>query len=119
VLSEFCNELNLVVLIGVVYREPHLRTAKDGRSILCFQLRIASSTRAEVIPVSCFGVGEGVTLVTEGERLIVLGEVRRQWFSGGRNFLDVLATDIAEANSVRSVRHILGSAMATLQLRSL
>jgi len=107
--------LNLVVLVGSVFRPPEFRQLKDGRSVTSFDLKTKGPERYETVRVSWFDAPALALDYSEDDGLAVVGRVRRFWYGGRQSITDVVADSVTPVRSVARVRRALGDAMAALQ----
>ena len=114
--TESHTSLNLSVVVGTLNRPAQLRELKSGQQVLHFDLRIRPEGQpSHVVPVSLLDPPDWIVHLSPGERLLVIGRVRQQWFGSANKFTDVLADRVVRATATTAMRKGLANAMAVLQ----
>jgi len=74
------DDVNIVVLIGTVSREPELRDLASGERVLSFDLTASGAgERSDTVPVAWLDPPTKASL-TAGDAVVVTGRVRRRFF---------------------------------------
>lgn len=111
------NQINLVALVGTMHGPARLRVLASGEQVVNLDLRVQpEGAKAQTLPVSWFEAPTRALDINEGDELVVVGRMRRQWFSGKSNFTDVMAEAVVPVRSKAKARKALGRAMASLQM---
>jgi single-strand DNA-binding protein len=104
--------MNVVLVRGVVTRDPDLRTVAGGTTSASFDLTVQPvEGRASSVPVVLTLDGRPRHDAPHaGDEVVVLGEVRRRFFRAGggtQSRTEVVASDVVAANDRRRVRRLL------------
>ena len=76
--------LNLVVAVGRLTRPAELRVLPSGDQLVTLELTVPRGTeRAESLPVSWFGAPARATGLDVDDEVLVVGRVRRRFFTSG------------------------------------
>jgi single-strand DNA-binding protein len=106
--------MNVVVLNGTVRAEPEL-VEVAGTTLCCFDLVCDSPIGRGGVPVR-WELGEGRAPVA-GERVMIVGEVRRRFFRSGSataSRTEVSPIDLAVQPTGRRTRSLLANALERL-----
>jgi single-strand DNA-binding protein len=115
---------NLVVLRGVLSRDPEPRQLPSGDSLVAFEVtirRVARSgdpVRAESVPVTWFDPPAAATAMAAGDDVVVVGRVRRRFFRAGgatASRTEVVAARVVPARAPARVRAALAPLLADLE----
>ena len=107
---------NLVVVVGVLRRPPEHRVLPDGRSVAELEVTARAGDVASTVPVSW--VVDPVPTWPEGERVVVVGQVRRRFYRAGGATIsrtDVLAATVLPARQRKRASAVLAAALAALR----
>ena len=102
--------LNMVVLTGRLSSDPSERTLPSGDLLTGYEVTIPRCDGpADSVPVVLIGTA-GPRGVTAGDRVVVIGRVRRRFFRAGGSTAsrtEVVAERVVRASRARSVRAAL------------
>lgn len=111
---------NLVVLRGVLRRDPEYRTLPSGDELLSFDLTIREDDLpAETVPVVWLNPAVSAARLTESDDVVVIGRVRRRFFRAAGSTAsrtEVLAAKVLSARSFARIRTALEPRVAGLNL---
>lgn len=109
--------MNVVLVRGVVARDPAIRTVADGTTSASFDVTVQpaadhpTTRRASTVPVVlALDGGPRHDPPAAGDEVVVLGEVRRRFFradGGTQSRTEVVASDVVAAGDRRRVRRLL------------
>ena len=110
--------MNIVLLHGVLAREPELRELPSGDHVASFDLTVRDDGHdTDVVPISWHGAPVTVLDKLEpGGELIVTGRVRRRFFRAGgatQSRTEVVATAVVLTRQAKSVDRAIAAALAT------
>ena len=110
--------MNIVLLHGVLTREPEVRTLPSGDEVTSFDLTVRDDGyETEVVPISWYAASPSVIDKLEpGSEVVVTGRVRRRFFRAGgatQSRTEVLAAAVVPARQARGVDKALSAALAT------
>jgi single-strand DNA-binding protein len=112
---------NLVVLRGVLSREPEVRALPSGSTLVAYELTVRAEgpdpARAESVPVCWFDPPAAATGFAEGADVVVVGRVRRRFFRAGgatASRTEVVADRVLPARSSARCREAVGRALDRL-----
>lgn len=108
------SSFNIAVLRGVLHRPPQWKELPTGDAVTMFDVKVREGNRNEIVRVSWMNAPASSMEMPEGEDLVITGRVRVYW-SGRRSEMDVLATSVVRAKSMKLVRKNVASSMALLQ----
>ena len=80
---------NLVVLRGVLSRDPEARQLPSGDALVAYDVTVrpdpaaGDAPRAESVPVAWFDPPAAATAMAAGDDVVVVGRVRRRFFRAG------------------------------------
>jgi single-strand DNA-binding protein len=115
---------NLVVLRGVLSRDPEARELPSGAALVAYDVSVrpeapsGDSPRAESVPVAWFDPPAAATAMLAGDDVIVVGRVRRRFFRAGgatASRTEVVAARVVPARAPAKVRAALAVALAALE----
>ncbi len=109
--------MNVVVVQGVLAREPQERTLPNGASVIDWQVTTGLTGEKTSVPVQWDEPTAAVRACSAGTEVMVLGSVRTRWFkAGGSNIPKVEVVAVAHANPKRaaSVARLRSKAEAQL-----
>ena len=111
---------NLVVIRGVLRRDPEYRTLPSGDELLSFDLTVREDDLpAESVPVVWLNPAVSAARLTESDDVVVIGRVRRRFFRAGGSTAsrtEVLAEKVLSARSFARIRTSLEPRVAGLNL---
>ena len=75
---------NLSILVGVLGRDPDLRSLPSGDQVLSLEITVRPDQGpAESVPVAWLGAPAAAAAWRSGDELLVVGRVRRRFFRAG------------------------------------
>lgn len=112
---------NVVVLRGVLSREPEVRALPSGSTLVAYELTVRSdgpdAARAESVPVCWFDPPAAATGFAGGADVVVVGRVRRRFFRAGgatASRTEVVADRVLPARSAARCRDAVTRALEQL-----
>jgi len=110
--------MNIVLLHGLLTREPEVRSLPSGDEVTSFDLTVRDEGyETEVVPISWHAAPANVIDKLEpGSEVIVTGRVRRRFFRAGgmtQSRTEVSATSVVPARQSRGVDKAIQAALAT------
>lgn len=112
---------NLSILVGVLSRDPDLRTLPSGDQVLSLELTVRSTgAPAESVPVAWVGAPPSAAGWEAGVELLVVGRVRRRFFRAGgstQSRTEVVATTAVPTRRAAAASKALRSALDAMPLR--
>jgi single-strand DNA-binding protein len=110
--------MNIVLLHGVLTREPELRELPSGDHVASFDVTVRDDGyETEVVPVAWPGAPLAtVDKLEAGADLIVAGRVRRRFFRAGgatQSRTEVIASAVVPTRQAKAVQRALEAALAT------
>lgn len=112
---------NLVVLRGVLSREPELRALPSGSTLVAYELTVRAegpaAARAESVPVCWFDPPATATRFAAGTDVVVVGRVRRRFFRAGgatASRTEVVADRVLPARAAARCRDAVDRALGQL-----
>lgn len=112
---------NLVVLRGVLSREPEVRALPSGSTLVAYELTVRAdgpdAARAESVPVCWFDPPAAATGFADGADVVVVGRVRRRFFRAGgatASRTEVVADRVLSARATTRCRDAVGRALGQL-----
>ena len=110
--------MNMVVLAGRLSGPPAEKVLESGTRLMSLQVTVESpGTRAESVPVAWFDPAAAAVELDEGDRVVVVGRVRRRFFrtpGGTQSRTEVVADMIVPASRPVGVRNALTEAVSRL-----
>lgn len=109
--------MNVVVVQGVLAREPQERTLPDGSIVVDWQVTTGEVGAKRTVPVQWVEPSASVRSCAEGADVMVLGAVRTRWFkAGGANIskVEVIASAFANPKRAAAVARLRAKAEAML-----
>lgn len=108
--------MNVVALAGRLSRPPEERVFESGTRMLSMQVTVEGGPggRAETVPVAWFEPTTRALDLDEGEKVVVIGRVRRRFFRAGavtQSRTEVVADRVVPAGRAASVRTALAAAI--------
>lgn len=112
---------NLSILVGVLSRDPDLRTLPSGDQVLSLELTVRSTgAAAESVPIAWVGAPPSAAGWEAGVELLVVGRVRRRFFRAGgstQSRTEVVATTAVPTRRAAAASKALRSALDAMPLR--
>ena len=110
--------MNIVLLHGVLSREPEVRELPSGHHVASFDLTVRDDGHeTDVVPISWHDAPVAVLGKLEpGSEIVVTGRVRRRFFRAGgvtQSRTEVVATAAVPTRQAKQVDKALGAALAT------
>jgi single-strand DNA-binding protein len=114
---------NLVVLRGVLSRDPEARELPSGDALVAYDVTVrpepasGEGARAESVPVAWFDPPAAATAMAAGDEVVVVGRVRRRFFRAGGATVsrtEVVAVRVVPARAPAKVRAALAAALAAV-----
>ena len=115
---------NLVVLRGVLSRDPEPRQLPSGDAVVAYDVTVRPESasgepgRAESVPVAWFSPPAAAAGLSAGDDVVVVGRVRRRFFRAGgatASRTEVVATRVVRARSAARVRGALSACLDPLR----
>ena len=115
---------NLVVLRGVLSRDPEPRQLPSGDAVVAYDVTVRPEStsgepgRAESVPVAWFSPPAGASGLSAGDDVVVVGRVRRRFFRAGgatSSRTEVVAARVVPARSAAKVRAALSATLDPLR----
>ena len=109
---------NLVVLRGVLSRDPEVRELPSGDSLVAYDVTVrpeasaGEAAQAESVPVAWFDPPAAASAMAAGDDVVVVGRVRRRFFRAGgatASRTEVVAARVVPARAPARVRAALAS----------
>jgi len=112
--------MNIVLLHGLLTREPDVRELPSGDHVASFDLTVRDDGyETEVVPVAWPDAPLGsVDKLEAGSEVIVTGRVRRRFFrSGGatQSRTEVVASTVVTSRQAKAAHRAIDAALATAQ----
>ena len=110
--------MNIVLLHGVLAREPDVRELPSGDHVASFDLTVRDDGyETEVVPVTWPSAPLGsVDKLEPGSDLIVTGRVRRRFFRAGgatQSRTEVVASAVLPSRQAKAAHRAIDAALAT------
>jgi single-strand DNA-binding protein len=109
------GSMNVVIVRGVLSREPELRTLPSGDKLGQFEVTVRSPERPTAsVPVAWFDPPAAALKLASGSEVVVTGEVRRRFFrtpAGTGSRTEVVATAVLPATQRKRVRAAVDAAL--------
>jgi single-stranded DNA-binding protein len=106
---------NLVLVRGVIRRDPEFRILSSGDELLTCDLTVrAGEAPAESVPVVWPNPGASASRLTAGDDVVVVGRVRRRFFRAAgttASRTEVCAERILRARALARVRAAVGAVL--------
>jgi single-strand DNA-binding protein len=110
--------MNVVVLRGRLSRPAEERELRSGTRLLTLEVTVRRpGEKADSVPVSWFDPPPAMSLLAEGDEVVVVGRVRRRFFRGaaGTNSrTEVAADSVIAARQKKKVEKALDEALTTI-----
>jgi single-strand DNA-binding protein len=108
--------MNIVILHGVLSREPEVRELPSGDHVTTFDVTVRDDgLDTEVVPISWLGAPSTVLdKLVAGIDVVVTGRVRRRWFRVGgatQSRTEVQATVVVPARQARRAQQAVDGAL--------
>lgn len=111
--------MNVVVLQGALTRPAELRSLPSGDSLVGLEVTVPrAGEKAESVPVVWPGAPAAAADLDVGEKVVVVGRVRRRFFrSGGatQSRTEVVADLVVQSRKAKRARAALAQAVARLE----
>jgi single-strand DNA-binding protein len=109
---------NVVVLVGTLGRPAQTRELPSGDRLVAYELTVPrKDERAESVPVVWVAAPASASEHDVGERVLVVGRVRRRFFQAGgvtQSRTEVVAESVVVTRNLRRARASLARAQARL-----
>jgi len=114
---------NLVVLRGVLSRDPEPRQLPSGDALVAYEVTVRPGpgadgpARAESVPVAWFDPPAAATALAAGDDVVVVGRIRRRFFRAGgatASRTEVVAAKVMSVRAPARVRRALTALLADL-----
>lgn len=105
--------MNIVVLQGMLSSEPTERTLPSGQNIMNWNVSTETENGRLSVPVQWNEPNKRVCDFVEGDHVVVLGQVRRRFFTAGGATAartEVLGSEVAKPTQRATVGRILDRA---------
>jgi single-strand DNA-binding protein len=115
---------NLVVLRGVLSRDPEARELPSGDALVAYDVTVrpdpsvGEASRAESVPVAWFDPPAAASAMVAGDEVVVVGRVRRRFFRAGgatASRTEVVAARVVSARAPAKVRAALAPVLAAFE----
>jgi single-strand DNA-binding protein len=114
--------VNLAVLVGTLSRPPQLRVLPSGDEVLGLELTVRPEEgAAESVPVAWLAAPAAAHAWAEGEEVLVVGRVRRRFFTAGgstQSRTELVASMGVPTRQAARARRLMADAEATLAVLS-
>ena len=112
--------MNIVLLHGLLTREPDVRELPSGDHVASFDLTVRDDGyETEVVPVAWPDAPLGsVDKLEAGSEVIVTGRVRRRFFRAGgatQSRTEVVASTVVTSRQAKAAHRAIDAALATAQ----
>ena len=111
---------NLVVLRGLIRRDPEFRVLPSGDELLALDLTVRDGELpAESVPVVWHNPAAAAAKLVEGDDVVVVGRVKRRFFRAGGSTAsrtEVHADKVLSARSAVRIRSLLEPRVEDLNL---
>jgi single-strand DNA-binding protein len=111
---------NLVVLRGLIRRDPEFRVLPSGDELLALDLTVRDGEfPAESVPVVWHNPAAAAAKLVEGDDVVVVGRVKRRFFRAGGSTAsrtEVHADKVLSARSAVRIRSLLEPRVEDLNL---
>ncbi len=111
-------DCNLGVLVGELSSDPRSLQLDSGSMLLRLEVTVRDGAATDTVPVVRFDPIASELALAAGERVAVVGRVRRRFFRAGgttASQTEVLAERVVPVASRRRVARLLGSAASRLE----
>jgi single-strand DNA-binding protein len=114
---------NLVVLRGVLSRDPEPRQLPSGDALVAYEVTVRPGAgsdgpaRAESVPVAWFDPPAAATALAAGDEVVVVGRIRRRFFRAGgatASRTEVVAANVVSVRAPARARRALTALLADL-----
>ena len=114
---------NLVVLRGVLSRDPEARQLPSGDTLVAYEVTVRPAPlpgvapKAESVPVAWFDPPAAASAMAAGDDVVVIGRARRRFFRAGgatASRTEVVASRVVPARAPAKVRAALAPMLAAL-----
>ncbi len=108
--------MNIVILHGVLSREPEVRELPSGDHVATFDVTVRDEgLETDVVPVSWLGASAAaLDKLMAGADVVVTGRVRRRWFRAGgatQSRTEVQATVVVPARQAKKAQQAVDGAL--------
>lgn len=113
------EDLNLAVIVGTLSSDPVSHVLPSGSTLLRYEVTTRDRSPADTVPVSWLEPRRPPA-VREGDRVLVVGRVRRRFFRAGgftRSSTEVVAAAVRRPNSTRRAVDALDAARSVVEGR--
>lgn len=105
--------MNTVVLRGSLSSEPRLKTLSSGSVLVTWEVTTAVGGARVSAPVVWFDPPASNGTIAEGDEVVILGYVRRRYFSGANGTIsstEVVGERACKASRSKQVKALLAAA---------
>ena len=109
--------MNIVVLQGTLSKEPLERTLPSGANVMSWDVATETEAGRRTVPVQWDEPSKRVCAYSEGDEVIVLGEIRRRFYRAGGSTsasTEVLGAEVAKPSQKATVARMLDRAISVL-----
>jgi single-strand DNA-binding protein len=108
--------MNIVILHGVLSREPEVRELPSGDHVATFDVTVRDEgLETDVVPISWLGASvAALDKLVAGTDVVVTGRVRRRWFRAGgatQSRTEVQASVVVPARQARKAQQAVDDAL--------
>jgi single-strand DNA-binding protein len=110
------TDLDLAVLVGTLSSDPVEQDLPSGSRLVRYEVTVRDRAPADSVPVSWFDPARPPKL-TEGDRVVVVGRVRRRFFRAGgatRSATEVVASSVCRPRSRAAAEAAVAEAATVL-----
>jgi single-strand DNA-binding protein len=97
-------DLDLAVVVGTLSSDPVRQTLSSGSTLVRYEVTVRDRSPADTVPVSWLDPRR-VPGLSEGDRVLVVGRVRRRFFRAGgatRSATEVAASTVCRVTAARA-----------------
>ncbi len=117
--ADFLVGTNLSLVVGDLSRPPELRELPSGDHLLALEVTVSPPAGArESVPVVWPAAPVAASVWQPGDRLLVVGRVRRRFFRAGgvtQSRTEVVATSVTPTRRAATVRRAVRAAIAEVE----
>jgi single-strand DNA-binding protein len=110
--------MNVVLLLGTLARDPEPRTLRSGSLVLTLDLTTRSGDEPpRSVPIAWFDPPDSSASLAAGDRVVVIGHVRRRFFRTGgatQSRTEVVAQRIVPARQAKRVQSAIDQALVQI-----
>lgn len=107
--------INVSIVAGALSRPPTARSLPSGDRLLALDVTVRGDGGTDTVPVAWFGAPDTAATWEAGQKVVVVGRVRRRFFQAGgatASRTEVVAASVVPARRKAAVRSAVASALA-------